>query len=153
MSIELDLQLVSEEPYIPDASLFEKWCEVAITPYQEYAELTIRIVDESEGLELNAIYRHKDYATNVLSFPSELPEGILDVPLLGDLVICAPVVTKEAEQQQKSLEAHWAHLVTHGCLHLLGFDHEEQQDAIEMETLEQQFLMQQGYPDPYQDIN
>ncbi|MFD1259327.1 rRNA maturation RNase YbeY [Entomomonas asaccharolytica] len=153
MSIELDLQLASEEPYIPDASLFLKWCEAAITPYQEHAELTIRIVDEAEGQALNATYRCKDYATNVLSFPSELPEGILDIPLLGDLIICAPVVTKEAEQQQKSLEAHWAHLVTHGCLHLLGFDHEEQQAATEMETLEQQLLMKQGYPDPYQEVN
>lgn len=153
MNIELDLQLASEEPDIPDASLFQTWCEMAIAPYQENAELTIRIVDEEEGQALNAEYRHKDYATNVLSFPSELPEGMLEIPLLGDLVICAPVVAKEAKQQHKRLEAHWAHLVTHGCLHLLGFDHEQAEAADEMEALEQQLLMQQGYPDPYQETN
>lgn len=152
MTIELDLQIASTEIGIPEQSLFEKWCIAAITPHQENAELTIRIVDEDEGKELNSTYRYKDYATNVLSFSSELPEDILDIPLLGDLVICAPVVTKEAKEQEKTLEAHWAHLVTHGCLHLLGFDHEDEQDATEMETLEQQLLIKQGYPDPYQEV-
>ena len=88
----------------------------------------------------------------MLSFPSELPDEILDIPLLGDLVICAPVVVREAKQQGKALESHWAHLVTHGCLHLLGFDHEEYEQAVEMERLEQQLLMKQGYPDPYQEV-
>lgn len=152
MSIELDLQLASEAKDIPDITYFKQWCETAISPYQATAELTIRIVDEVEGHELNATYRHKDYATNVLSFPSELPDEILDIPLLGDLVICAPVVVREAKQQGKALEAHWAHLVTHGCLHLLGFDHEEDEQAVEMERLEQQLLMKQGYPDPYQEV-
>lgn len=153
MNVELDLQLASDEPSIPDASLFVKWCHAAIEPFQEEAELTIRIVDEAEGLELNKIYRHKEYATNVLSFPAEMPEGILDIPLLGDLIICAPVVIKEAAEQHKSLEAHWAHLVTHGCLHLLGFDHEQEIEADEMESLEKELLMKQGYPDPYQEVN
>ncbi|AWM79142.1 rRNA maturation RNase YbeY [Gammaproteobacteria bacterium ESL0073] len=152
-SIEVDLQLVSEDAYIPDESLFVQWCKAAILPYQESAELTIRVVDEEEGLALNSAYRQKDYATNVLSFPADLPDEFLDIPLLGDLIICAPVVRKEAEQQQKAIEAHWAHMVTHGCLHLLGFDHEDQEDAIEMESIEQTLLMEQGYPDPYQEIN
>lgn len=152
MTIELDLQLASEEIAIPSHDHFQRWCEMAITPFQEQAELTIRIVDLDEGHQLNATYRHKDYATNVLSFPSELPDELLDIPLLGDLVICAPVVSKEAEEQGKDLEAHWAHLVTHGCLHLLGFDHEQEQQAEEMEALEQQLLIKQGYPDPYQEV-
>ena len=153
MSIELDLQLASDELSIPDISLFLKWCSATIELFQEEAELTIRIVDEEEGLELNSMYRHKEYATNVLSFPAEMPEGILDIPLLGDLVICAPVVVKEAVEQHKTLEAHWAHLVIHGCLHLLGFDHEQDVDAIEMEALEKELLIKQGYPDPYQEVN
>lgn len=152
MTIELDLQLASEEIAIPSHDHFHKWCEAAISPYQQQAELTIRIVDVDEGQQLNATYRHKDYATNVLSFPSELPDELLDIPLLGDLVICAPVVSKEAKEQGKDLEAHWAHLVTHGCLHLLGFDHEQEQQAEEMEALEQQLLIKQGYPDPYQEV-
>lgn len=152
-SIEVDLQLVSEDAYIPDESLFVQWCKAAILPYQESAELTIRVVDEEESLALNSAYRQKDYATNVLSFPADLPDEFLDIPLLGDLIICAPVVRKEAEQQQKAIEAHWAHMITHGCLHLLGFDHEDQEDAIEMESIEQALLMEQGYPDPYQEIN
>lgn len=149
----MDLQLASKETSIPEEQLFFQWCQAAILPYQENAELTIRIVDEEEGLELNAAYRQKDYATNVLSFPADLPDEFLDIPLLGDLVICAPVVRKEAEQQQKSIEAHWAHLVTHGCLHLLGFDHENEEDAAEMEAIEQALLKKQGYPDPYQETN
>lgn len=149
MSIELDLQLASTASNIPEQTLFIQWCTQAILPYQDSAELTIRIVDGEEGRELNHVYRHKDYATNVLSFPSELPEGLLDIPLLGDLVICAPIVAKEAKEQQKSLEGHWAHLVTHGCLHLLGFDHETADQANEMEAIEIQLLTQQGYHNPY----
>jgi len=152
MTIELDLQLASEQTAIPSTEHFQRWCEIAISPYQADAELTIRVVDEQEGQALNATYRGKDYATNVLSFPSELPEDLLEIPLLGDLVICAAVVAKEAKEQGKALEAHWAHLVTHGCLHLLGFDHEEEQDAVEMEALEQELLIKQGYPDPYQEV-
>lgn len=152
-SIEVDLQLVSDDAGIPSESLFIQWCEAAILPYKESAELTIRVVDEEEGLALNSAYRQKDYATNVLSFPVDLPDELLDIPLLGDLIICAPVVKKEAEEQHKTIEAHWAHLVTHGCLHLLGFDHEDQEDAIEMESIEQTILMKQGYPDPYQEVN
>lgn len=153
MGVELDLQLAVDDSSIPTLAQFLKWCSEAIEPFQENAELTIRIVDEAEGLELNSIYRHKAYATNVLSFPAEMPEGLLDIPLLGDLVICAPVVIKEAIEQHKNPEAHWAHLVTHGCLHLLGYDHEQDAEAAEMEVLEKELLMKQGYPDPYQEVN
>jgi probable rRNA maturation factor len=87
----------------------------------------------------------------VLSFPAEVPEGILDIPLLGDLVICVPVVEREAREQGKTAEAHWAHLVIHGCLHLLGYDHLEDEEAEEMEALERELLSELGYPDPYAD--
>ncbi len=113
------------------------------------SELTIRLVDEAEGLELNSTYRHKDYATNVLSFPADVPDELLDIPLLGDLVICAPVVAREALEQRKPLQAHWAHLVIHGCLHLLGYDHIDDAEAEEMETLERELLAELGHPDPY----
>ena len=106
-------------------------------------------MDEDEGLQLIQDWRGKDYATNVLSFVAEVPDGILDIPLLGDLVICAPVVTREANEQGKPLPAHWAHLVIHGCLHLLGYDHIEDDEAEAMEAIERQLLASLGYPDPY----
>lgn len=113
------------------------------------AEITVRIVGEDEGRQLNRDYRHKDYATNVLSFPADVPDELLDIPLLGDLVICVPVVEREAREQGKTLEAHWAHLVIHGCLHLLGYDHLEDEEAEEMEALERELLAELGHPDPY----
>ena len=118
------------------------------------AEITVRIVGEEEGRELNRSYRHKDYATNVLSFPAELPEGLpkgVKFPLLGDLVICAPVVAREADAQGKPRNAHYAHLTIHGCLHLLGMDHLDPREAEAMEQLERDILAGLGVPDPYQD--
>ena len=109
------------------------------------------LVDEAEGRELNRTWRQKDYATNVLSFPADVPDELLDIPLLGDLVICVAVVEREAAEQGKELEAHWAHLVIHGCLHLLGYDHIDDDEAEEMETLEQTLLAELGHPDPYAD--
>ncbi len=105
-------------------------------------------MDESEGRELNQQYRGKDYATNVLSFPFEAPPGV-DLGLLGDLVICAGVVEREAREQNKSREAHWAHLVIHGMLHLQGYDHQEPDEAETMENLEVHLLAELGFPDPY----
>jgi probable rRNA maturation factor len=153
--IELDLQLATGAP-TPQESAFRQWCELALRDRAADSELTIRVVDEAEGRDLNRDYRGKDYATNVLSFPAELPEGpdgepLLDIPLLGDLVICAAVVEREAAEQGKPLEAHWAHLVIHGCLHLLGYDHLEDAEAEEMEGLERQLLAELGHPDPYAD--
>jgi probable rRNA maturation factor len=100
--------------------------------------------------ELNARYRHGDYATNVLSFPAELPAGV-DLPLLGDIVVCAPVVNREAAAQRKAPRAHWAHMLVHGTLHLLGHDHERAREAARMEALEKRVLAGLKFPDPYQE--
>ncbi len=151
--LELDLQVASERP-LPTEADFRRWCELALRQRTADSELTIRLVDEEEGRELNHTWRHKDYPTNVLSFPAEVPDGpggvpLLDIPLLGDLVICAPVVEREAAEQGKTAEAHWAHMVIHGCLHLLGYDHIEDEEAEEMEALERDLLLELGHPDPY----
>ena len=149
--IDLDVQLASEAADLPGEADLRHWCELALRQRSADSELTIRVVDEAEARELNHTWRHKDYATNVLSFPADIPDGILDIPLLGDLVICAPVVAREAAEQGKLLTAHWAHLVIHGCLHLLGYDHIEEAEAQEMETLERELLAELGHPDPYND--
>jgi probable rRNA maturation factor len=148
--IELDLQCASDGA-IPDEADLRHWCELALRQRTADSELTIRLVDETEGRELNHTWRQKDYATNVLSFPADVPDEMLDIPLLGDLVICVPVVEREAAEQGKSLQAHWAHLVIHGCLHLLGYDHIDDDEAEEMESLERQLLAELGHPDPYAD--
>lgn len=149
MQVELDLQLATAAGDLPGEAQLRQWCELALRQRTAPSELTIRIVDEAEGRELNHTWRGKDYATNVLSFPAEIPDGLLDIPLLGDLVICAPVVAREAAEQGKRAEAHWAHLVIHGCLHLLGYDHIDDAEAKEMEALERQLLAELGHPDPY----
>ncbi|MDZ3995262.1 rRNA maturation RNase YbeY [Pseudomonas sp. Teo4] len=148
--LELDLQRATDAA-APDDAAFRRWCELALRQRSADSEMTIRLVDEAEGRELNHTYRHKDYATNVLSFPADVPDDLLDIPLLGDLVICVPVVEREAAEQGKALEAHWAHLVIHGCLHLLGYDHIEDDEAEEMEALERDLLAELGHPDPYAD--
>ena len=149
--LELDLQNASQASQLPSEAQFRQWCELALRQRTADSELTIRLVDEAEGQELNRTWRHKDYPTNVLSFPADVPDEMLDIPLLGDLVICVPVVEREAAEQGKALEAHWAHLVIHGCLHLLGYDHIEEDEALEMEELERQLLAELGHPDPYAD--
>ena len=149
--IELDLQIASTVTPLPSHADFLTWCTLALRQRSNDSELTIRLVDAQEGLELNATWRGKDYPTNVLSFPADIPDGLLDIPLLGDLVICVPVVAQEAAEQHKDLNAHWAHLVMHGCLHLLGYDHIDDAEAEEMEDLERQLLAEIGYPDPYRD--
>ena len=139
---------------VPAAVSFCKWVAAALEGRIREADLAIRIVDEKEGRALNHHYRGKDYATNVLSFPAELPEGLpkgVKLPLLGDLVLCAPVVAREAREQGKPLNAHYAHLTVHGCLHLLGWDHEDAQEAEAMEQLEREILAGLGLPDPYLD--
>jgi probable rRNA maturation factor len=158
VNLVLDLQLAlddGEPPSrgLPAAEQIERWVQAALDAARyeaEEAELTIRIVSEAESAELNQAYRHKAGPTNVLSFPFEqIPE--LPLPLLGDLVICAPVVAREAEEQGKPLEAHWAHMVVHGSLHLLGYDHIEEAEAEAMETLEIAILSDLGYDNPYED--
>ncbi|MBS0460378.1 MULTISPECIES: rRNA maturation RNase YbeY [Thermomonas] len=138
---------------IPAAASFRKWVAAALAGRIREADLAIRIVDSEEGRALNRHYRGKDYATNVLSFPAELPEGLpkgVKFPLLGDLVICAPVVAREADAQGKPRNAHYAHLTIHGCLHLLGMDHLDPREAEAMEQLERDILAGLGVPDPYQ---
>jgi probable rRNA maturation factor len=125
-----------------------QWVEVALQGRQEQAELVVRIVDEAEITALNRSYRGKVGATNVLSFPYE-PMQEVDTRLLGDIVICAPVVAEEAVAQGKSLDAHWAHIVIHGVLHLLGYDHSKNSEAKEMEQLETEQLASLGYANPY----
>ena len=139
---------------VPAAASFRKWVAGALAGRIREADLAIRLVDEKEGRALNHHYRGKDYATNVLSFPAELPEGLpkgVKLPLLGDLVLCAPVVAREAKEQGKPLNAHYAHLTVHGCLHLLGWDHEDPREAEAMEQLEREILAGLGLPDPYLD--
>ena len=150
MSIELDLQLACEFDELPTKAQFELWAEKALLPYRAHSELTIRITDETESQELNSQYRGKEKPTNVLSFPFECPPGI-ELPLVGDLIICPQVVKRESIEQDKPFHEHFAHMVIHGCLHLLGFDHINEQDAIEMETLEKEFLAEIGISDPYRD--
>lgn len=148
MTITLDLQIASEAADLPAESDIQVWLDAALSSYQRNFELTIRIVDNCESQSLNHQYRGKDKPTNVLSFPFEVPEGI-ELDLLGDLVICAPVVKAEASEQEKPIIAHWAHMVVHGCLHLLGFDHITEEEALEMETLEIDILAKLGFNNPY----
>lgn len=148
MSIDLDLQRASEQVGIPPDSDFRAWVGAALGE-RDQVELTIRIVGHEESQALNHRYRDKDRPTNVLSFPAELPAG-LEIPLLGDIVICAPLVADEAAEQGKALRAHWAHLTVHGVLHLLGHDHQLEQDAEKMEGLEISILRSLGFPSPYE---
>ncbi len=137
---------------IPAAVSFRKWVAAALAGRIREADLAIRIVGSKEGRSLNHHYRGKDYATNVLSFPAELPEGLpkgVKLPLLGDLVLCAPVIAKEAAAQGKPVAAHYAHLTVHGVLHLLGWNHEDTREAECMEQLEREILAGLGLPDPY----
>ncbi|BDM65642.1 endoribonuclease YbeY [Shewanella sp. NFH-SH190041] len=150
LDLALDLQVATEGHTLPDAAQFDTWVRTALGNTMEQAELTIRIVDAEESQTLNRDYRGKDRPTNVLSFPFEAPPGI-ELPLLGDLVICASVVENEAADQHKPLAAHWAHMVVHGCLHLLGYDHIEDAEAEEMEALETQLIQSLGFEDPYKE--
>ncbi|RNC77153.1 rRNA maturation RNase YbeY [Piscirickettsia salmonis] len=134
---------------LPSEEAMSRWVEYAIRGRRQAAELCVRIVEKDEIHALNATYRHKDQPTNVLSFPAELPKE-LKSPLLGDIVICKAIVEQEAIEQEKLLEAHWAHMLVHGVLHLLGFDHIDDKDADAMETLEIDILSQLGYANPYQ---
>lgn len=139
---------------IPDDQQLQQWAEHALREFVSNADIGIRIVDNDESASLNQQYRKKTGPTNILSFPydlSNLPE--VGNCLHGDLVICAPLVAQEAAEQHKMLDAHWAHLITHGVLHLLGYDHIEDVDAEEMETLEIELLADLNYPNPYEDIN
>ncbi len=148
MAITLDLQNACSNENIPSLVQFQQWLNASLLPKYDNTELTIRLVEINESQQLNAQYRHKNKPTNVLSFPFEIPTGI-ELNLLGDLVICADIVESEAKEQNKALEAHWAHMVVHGCLHLLGYDHINDNDAEQMETLEIDILTKLGFNNPY----
>ena len=145
----VDLQIATENiEGLPTEEQIMQWATAAVQPEGDEVEMTVRIVDEAESHELNLTYRGKDRPTNVLSFPFECPDEV-ELPLLGDLVICRQVVEREAAEQEKPLIAHWAHMVVHGCLHLLGYDHIEDDEAEEMESLETQIMQGLGFDDPY----
>ena len=145
----IDLQIACEqETGLPTAEQIEQWATAAVQPQSDEVEMTVRIVDEAESHALNLNYRGKDRPTNVLSFPFECPDEV-ELPLLGALVICRQVVEREAQEQDKSVMAHWAHMVVHGSLHLLGYDHIEDDEAEEMESLETQIMTGLGFVDPY----
>jgi probable rRNA maturation factor len=143
----LELVNASGDDELPSSRQFAAWIAAALAE-RPSAQVDLRIVDENEGRSLNLQYRGRDYATNVLAFPCEFPDEAAS-PLLGDLVLCAPVVRREACEQRKAQDAHWAHLVVHGCLHLLGYDHEDEADAARMESREAELLAALGFPDPY----
>lgn len=155
MDISLDVQ--REVEALPKNEEILKWLNETLAFEQhEDTEITIRFVGEKESAELNEQYRHKAGSTNVLSFPFEMPVGVEDeveLNLLGDLIICTDVVKKQAKQQKKEELAHWAHMVVHGTLHLLGYDHLTDADANVMESKEIQILSQLGYSDPYREID
>ena len=139
---------------VPASVSFRRWAAAAAEGRIREADIAIRIVGEDEGRALNRHYRGKDYATNVLSFPGDLPEGVklpkgVTMPLMGDLVLCAPVVAHEAAEQGKPVAHHYAHLTVHGVLHLLGMDHHDEREAECMEQLEREILAELGIEDPY----
>jgi probable rRNA maturation factor len=148
---DIEIQTVFLSPEQPDAAQIQLWVDTALADIEHDTEIVVRIVDEQESAELNQQYRHKQGATNILSFPVEIPEGI-DLNLLGDLVICAPVLAKEALQQNKSIEHHWAHILIHGVLHLLGYDHLDDEQAEEMENKEIALLQKLNIPNPYEQV-
>ena len=150
VELELSVSYGLARAGLPAASSFRIWVAAALQDRIKRADLALRLVGEYEGRSLNRHYRGKDYATNVLSFPAELPPGV-DLPILGDIVICAPVVQREARVQGKECRAHFAHLTVHGVLHLLGFDHEDPREAQSMEALEREILADLGFDDPYAD--
>lgn len=139
--LDFSLQLASQAADIPSIAQFKRWVHAAL---RVETSLTIRVVDEDEGRQLNASYRGKDYATNVLTFP------LTEEPLLmGDIIICAPVVAREAIEQGKSLLAHYAHMTVHGVLHLHGYDHEVDAQADLMEAMEIAIMHKLGFTNPY----
>ena len=152
MNLCLDIDNVSSRS-VPNPQTFDKWVRAALAARPEAsrdgaAEISLRIVDSDEIAELNHQYRGKDYATNVLSFPADLPPE-LELPHLGDIVVCAEIVEREADEQHKPREAHWAHMIVHGTLHLLGYDHIDDAEADIMENLEIRILQSLDFANPY----
>jgi len=149
MGIKVEIQNMSVSDNVPDNNQFRLWVDAALEKEKDPGDLTIRIVNEDEGAALNRDYRGKNGATNVLSFAYENPPGV-NANILGDLVVCAPVIEREAFEQDKALSAHWAHMVIHGVMHLRGFDHIEEDQATQMEARETEILTGLGFSRPYE---
>lgn len=161
LMLSLDLENASsiDDAQLPSIEEFRQWAFLCLEPERfntplktvahENPNLSIRLVDKDESQALNNHYRHKNKPTNVLSFPCDIPPEV-ELDLLGDMVICAAIVEQEAQEQGKTIKAHWAHMVVHGCLHLLGYDHIEETEAQEMEALETAILSELGFPPPYE---
>lgn len=149
---QIEIQAVFESAGQPDQQQIQLWVDTALDDYEQDTEIVVRIVDEQESAELNEQYRHKSGPTNILSFPVDVPEGI-ELDLLGDLVICAPVLEKEALEQDKLLAHHWAHIIVHGVLHLLGYDHIDDDEAELMENKEIAILNKLHINNPYTEVN
>lgn len=152
LRLDVSISYAAPRRGVPAAASFRRWVAAALEGRIREADLAIRIVDADEGRAMNRHYRGKDYPTNVLSFPAERPPGLpanAPFPLLGDLLICAPVVAREAAEQGKPLKAHYAHMTVHGVLHLLGWDHQNDVEAEAMEQLEREILAELGVADPY----
>lgn len=148
---QIIIQYTTEKVHSPKKNLIKKWAENALNKNMESAEITVRIVDIEEMTHLNTTYRKKMGPTNVLSFPFSIPDEVdIEIPILGDIVICAEIVNREALEQNKSKEAHWAHMIVHGVFHLLGYDHENDKDAMLMENLEIEVMQKLGFTNPYE---
>ncbi len=147
---EITVQRATATKSLPSTAKLKLWAKAALQAKMKAAELNIRIVDKKEITELNSTYRHKHKPTNVLSFPFDMPKELdTQCPVLGDIVICAEMIAEEAREQGKTLDSHWAHMVVHGALHLLGYDHEQDHDAEIMEAEEIKILHALGLPNPY----
>ena len=151
MATEIHIENVSGQPDLPDFDTMRQWIMRVLNHQNiDNAELAIQIIDDEEMAALNHQYRHKNKPTNVLSFPADIPES-LGIPLLGDIAVCAQVVAMAASEQSKSVPAHWAHMLVHGTLHLLGYDHIDEGDAEEMEAIETTLITDMGFPPPYKE--
>ncbi|KTD17089.1 rRNA maturation RNase YbeY [Legionella jordanis] len=151
MSYHIDLQLACNESLPVEETFIIDWARLALADHISSAELTLRFVDQGEIQELNRIYRKQDKPTNVLAFPATIPDNIdLDYPLLGDIIICPAVLLAESTELDKPLQAHWAHIVIHGVLHLLGYDHIIDSEAEIMQGLEISLLAKLGFANPYE---
>lgn len=150
MSYYIDLQHACDEPIPVSDKLLINWAKLALQEHRESGELTLRLVNTEEITHLNHTYRHQTKATNVLAFPSTLPDNIeLDYPLLGDVIVCPAILHKESLESNKPLQDHWAHIIIHGVLHLLGFDHIKTSEAKIMQALEIKLLAKLGITNPY----
>ncbi len=149
---KIEVQVVFSSPGQPNSKQIQSWVDAALQDYGKDTEIVIRIVDVNESAQLNKQYRHKQGPTNILSFPANLPEHI-GLNLLGDLVACAPVIEREAIEQHKQLSHHWAHIIVHGVLHLLGYDHTDEDEAEIMENKEINILRTLNLSNPYLQVH